>query len=387
MSTPSENEKRTSRSRAGARAGVIGIIANLVLFASKLTVGIISSSVSVIADAVNNLSDAGSSVIVAVGYIFSEKPADKRHPFGHARIEYLSTLFISIIISVLGIELLRSSIENLFSESVADFSTVTFAVMVIGIIIKLALAIFYKIHGNRIRSDALTAAGADSLGDAAASCAVVIGAFLSPVTGGLADGILGCLIAIYIIIFGIRMVMSASDTLLGAAPSPKLVRTVTEKLRSYDGVLGIHDLVLHDYGEGQTFASVHLELDADEDIVKSHDLVDNIECDFSRDFGIRLVIHMDPIKINDSRTNRLRFQVLDLIEHISGELSFPLSIHDFRAVFGITHTNLIFDIVVADGMPISDAELCAILRSRIKEIDDSYEAVITVDRDYTSTVY
>ncbi len=387
MNNKSSGQSSASRARAGARAGIVGIAANLVLFAAKLTIGLITSSVSAVADAVNNLSDAGSSIIVTAGYIISEKPADRKHPYGHARIEYLSTLFISVIISVLGIELLRSSVESLISGGTAEFSALTVIVMAVSIAVKLALAAYFKIYGRRIGSDSLAAAAADSLGDVAASCGVIIGALLAPVTGGRADGVLGCLIALYILLFGVRMVISASNTLLGAAPSPQLVRDVIDKLRSYDGVLGIHDLVLHDYGEGRTFASVHLEVDADEDVMKSHDMIDNIECEFARDMNIHLVIHMDPVKINDERVSSLRSAVLDIIEELASELSFPVSMHDFRAVFGVTHTNLIFDIVVSDSMPVTPSELCAMIRERIKKLDRTYEAVITVDRDYTSTVY
>ena len=387
MNTNSDEHGHSSRARSGARAGIVGIAANLALFAVKLTIGLLTSSVSVVADAVNNLSDAGSSIIVTAGYILSEKPADRKHPYGHARIEYLSTLFISIIISVLGIELLRSSIESLISGSEAKFSALTVIIMAGSIAVKIALAAYFKIYGKKIGSESLAAAAVDSIGDVAASCAVIIGALLAPLTDGRADGVLGCLIALYILFFGIRMVISASNTLLGAAPSPQLVREVIGKLRSYDGVLGIHDLVLHDYGEGKMFASVHLEVNADNDVMKSHDMIDNIECDFSRDMGIHLVIHMDPVRINDERVNRLRSSVIDIIGEISGELSSPVSMHDFRVVFGVTHSNLIFDIVISDSMPITEAELCCMIRDRIKKLDSTYEAVITVDRDYTSTVY
>lgn len=375
------------RARIGSLAGLVGIAVNLILFAMKVTLGILTGSVAVVADAVNNLSDAGSSILVMVGYILSAKPADKKHPFGHARMEYLITLFVSIIITVLGLELLMSSVESFSSSDGAVFSGVTVAVMASTVLLKLFLAVFYRVLGKRISSASLKASSIDSLGDMAATSAVVLGMVLTPYLGSYVDGILGCVIAVYILFLGIKLIKESSDTILGTAPDSELVMKIVEKLRSYDGVLGIHDLVMHNYGEGRFFASVHVEMDARGDIMLSHDLIDNIEMDFMRDMGIHMVIHFDPVCVGDERVNALKDTVRRIIDGVSSALSSPISMHDFRAVFGVTHTNLIFDVVVSSELPVSEAELCSMIKAELSKVDSSLNAVITVDRDYTSTIY
>ena len=375
------------RARIGSLAGLVGIAVNLILFAMKVTLGILTGSVAVVADAVNNLSDAGSSILVMVGYILSAKPADKKHPFGHARMEYLITLFVSIIITVLGLELLMSSVESFSSSDGAVFSGVTVAVMGSTVLLKLFLAVFYRVLGKRISSASLKASSIDSLGDMAATSAVVLGMVLMPYLGSYVDGILGCVIAVYILFLGIKLIKESSDTILGTAPDSELVMKIVEKLRSYDGVLGIHDLVMHNYGEGRFFASVHVEMDSRGDIMLSHDLIDNIEMDFMRDMGIHMVIHFDPVCVGDERVNALKDTVRRIIDGVSSALSSPISMHDFRAVFGVTHTNLIFDVVVSSELPVSEAELCTMIKAELSKVDSSLNAVITVDRDYTSTIY
>ena len=375
------------RARIGSLAGLVGIAVNLILFAMKVTLGILTGSVAVVADAVNNLSDAGSSILVMVGYILSATPADKKHPFGHARMEYLITLFVSIIITVLGLELLMSSVESFSSSDGAVFSGVTVAVMGSTVLLKLFLAVFYRVLGKRISSASLKASSIDSLGDMAATSAVVLGMVLMPYLGSYVDGILGCVIAVYILFLGIKLIKESSDTILGTAPDSELVMKIVEKLRSYDGVLGIHDLVMHNYGEGRFFASVHVEMDSRGDIMLSHDLIDNIEMDFMREMGIHMVIHFDPVCVGDERVNALKDTVRRIIDGVSSALSSPISMHDFRAVFGVTHTNLIFDVVVSSELPVSEAELCTMIKAELSKVDSSLNAVITVDRDYTSTIY
>lgn len=376
------------RAKIGRKAGIVGIASNLFLFALKLVCGILSSSVSIIADAVNNLSDALSSVILTVSYIFSEKPADKKHPYGHARIEYLSALFISIIVTILGIELFKSSVENIISgKDVQSYSPVVLIIMFFTVAVKLSMAVFYRVTGNKIDSPSLRASAFDSIGDAGATTAVILGIFLSPYTGRATDGIFGCIIALYILVVGIKLIKESSDTLLGSAPSVEQVSAIVSKLRSYDGVLGIHDLVLHNYGENRFFASVHLEMDAERNIMESHDLIDNIETDFAEEMGIHLVIHLDPVFTSDEKLNNLKHAVRDIIDEIACEYSSPISMHDFRAVFGITHSNLIFDIAVSHDMPLDDDSLCRMIRDGIKKLDETYNAVITIDRDYTTVRY
>ena len=379
-----ENIKE-KRLRTGKLAGIVGIAANILLFIVKVLIGIFTGSIAAVADAINNLSDAGSSVFVLVGYHLSGKPADKEHPYGHARMEYLCGLFISVIITVLGIELLRDSASKLFSGgSSAEFSLIAIITMAVTMLGKAGLAIFNFIMAKKIDSDTLKATAIDSIGDIFATGAVVAGMLLTPVTGKYTDAVLGAAIAVYIIVLGIKLVRESSDTLLGKAPDKELVADIVAKIRSYEGVLGIHDLVIHSYGAGKVFASVHVEVDADGDVMVSHDLCDNIENDF-RDGGVvDLVIHMDPVQHSDPKVNALRAEISEILSHIASECGSPASMHDFRAVFGVTHSNLIFDVAITDEFPLSDRELCDRLEGDIKKLSPIYNTVITVDRDYTS---
>lgn len=379
------NDQNARRLAIGRRAGIVGILSNVLLFFIKITVGLISGSVSVIADAVNNLSDAGSSVFVFVGYALSGKPADKEHPYGHARMEYLCGLFISVIITVLGIELMRDSVEGLISGgSGASFTAASVILMVFSMAVKGAMAVFYRITAKKIDSEALRASAVDSLGDIFATGAVVIGMLISPYTGPLTDSVLGCIIAAYIIIMGIKLVKESSDTLIGKAPDAQFIDGIARDILSYPGVKGMHDLIVHSYGAARCFVSVHIEVDADVDIMTSHDMMDNIENDFRSKKGIDLVVHMDPIQLSDPKVSALHEKLSDKIKEISEEYSSPVSIHDFRVVFGPTHSNLIFDAAIGDDFPLQNSEFCRLVKEKVKDIDPTYNVVLTVDRDYTS---
>lgn len=376
------------RIRCGRFAGVIGIAVNLLLFAVKLAFGFIAGSISVIADSLNNLSDAGSSVLTFVGYTITGRPADREHPFGHARMEYLSALFISVIVTVLGVQMLTQSAGRLFKgEGAEEYDALTVAIIAVTILVKLFLALFYRRIGRHIGSTALKAAAVDSISDVFTTAAVVAGMLLTPVTGPKTDAVLASLIAIYIIIVGLRLIVDASNTLLGVAPDTALVRKIVEKIRSYDGVYGLHDLVVHSYGAERVFATVHVEVDAQRDITESHDIIDNIEADFARDMNIKLVVHLDPVHTSDPRVNKLKLLAADAVADVAGEYGEPLSMHDFRVVFGVTHTNLIFDVSVSAGFILGDEELCELLSARVRKTDPSYNVVITVDRDYFSQRY
>lgn len=381
----SNNNEAARRLKVGRRAGIVGICANILLFAMKIAVGVVSGSVSVIADAVNNLSDAGSSVFVFVGYILSSKPADKEHPYGHARMEHLCGLFISVIITVLGIEMLRDSVSGLAEGgSGATFSAISVAIMVMTMAVKGAMALYYHHQAVKIDSQALKASAIDSLGDIFATAAVVIGMLISPFTGPYTDSILGCIIAVYIIVMGIKLVKEASDTLLGTAPDAEFISDIAAKIRAYPGVCGIHDLLVHSYGAARCFVSVHVEVDADIDVMQTHDMIDNIENDFRRERGIDLVIHMDPIQLSDPKVGKLHDEVSCIVSEISKKYSSSVSMHDFRVVFGPTHSNIIFDVAIDDEFPLKNAELCSELQEKIKHLDPAFNAVITVDRDYTT---
>ncbi len=384
-----QNLSTATRTRIGRNAGIIGIAVNLALFGFKLTAGLLSGSVSIIADAVNNLTDAGSSILVMLGYIISAKPADREHPFGHARMEYLCSLFISIIVTYLGIELFRSSLDSLIhSTEAASYSIVSVIIMAAALVTKLLLAIFYRRTAKMIDSESLKASAMDSLGDVCATGAVLLGMALTPVFGPRIDGIFGCVIAAYIFIMGVKLILESSNILLGQAPDVELVKDIVGRLKSYSGVLGIHDLVIHNYGADRCFASVHVEVDADRDVLESHDMIDRIEVDIRKELGVDLVVHLDPVAINDHRVNELHLQVHEIVDGIAAQYSSPVSIHDFRIVFGTTHTNIIFDLALTSEFPLTNDELVNSIRGEISQkIGPDYNAVITIDRDYTTTRY
>ena len=384
-----ETISQETRTKIGRNAGIIGIGVNLALFGFKLTAGLLSGSVSIIADAVNNLTDAGSSILVMLGYIIAAKPADREHPYGHARMEYLCGLFISIIVTFLGLELFKSSLDSLLhSTEAAAYSMISVVIMAAAVVTKLLLAVFYKRTAKQIGSESLKASAMDSLGDVCATGAVLVGMALTPVFGPRIDGIFGCLIAVYIFIMGVKLILESSNILLGQAPDVEMVKDIVGKLKSYEGVLGIHDLVIHNYGADRCFASVHVEVDADRDVLDSHDMIDRIEVDIREQLGIALVVHLDPIAINDRRVNELHLTVHEIIDGIAAQYSSPVSMHDFRAVFGKTHTNIIFDLAVTSEFPLSNDEVVNMIRGEVSQkIGSDYNAVITIDRDYTTTRY
>lgn len=382
-------QKPEVRIRVGRFAGFVGIFSNLFLFAVKLTIGIITGAISIIADSLNNLSDCGSNILTVVGYTISGKPADKDHPYGHARMEYLCSLFISMIISFLGFEMLVTSIEKIIANEPSDGANLPLIIIMAStIIVKAIIAVFYRKLGKHISSDALKASAIDSIGDVVATSAVVIGMILSEYASLPfdIDAVIGILVAIYIIIMGIKLVVESSSTLIGKAPDPNFTHEMIEKIKSYEGVLGIHDLVIHSYGANRYFASVHVEVDADAEIMHSHDLMDIIEADFLKD-GINLVIHMDPISVSDPETNEVRTRCLEMVSSISAEFSQPMSMHDFRIVKGITHTNILFDVSITDEFPLKNKEISELLTGKIKEINPLYNLVLTIDRDYFSERY
>lgn len=386
-----ENET-IDRTKVGRNAGIVGIIVNLLLFAAKLTAGLLSASVSIIADAINNLTDAGSSILVMVGYIISSKPADKKHPYGYARVEYICSLFISVIVTVLGVELFKSAIESFKSAlsggEAAQYQTVSYVIMIDAILCKAVLALYYKTVGKKINSEALRASAMDSIGDVCATAAVILGIILTPVIGPIADGIFGAIIAVYILVMGVKLIMESAGTLIGVAPDVELVKKIADKIKSYDGVLGLHDLVIHSYGVENYFVTVHVEVDADRDVMESHDMIDNIEADFRREMGIQMVIHLDPVCISDERTNALHSDIRSIIEALAAEYSSPVSMHDFRVVFGVTHTNIIFDIAITHEFPLTNDDLVDTIRKNVREKHgEQYYTVITIDRDYTTTRY
>lgn len=366
------------RNSYGKFASIVGIISNTILFLIKIIIGVLFNSISITADAINNLSDSGSSLVTLIGFKLSSKPADAQHPFGHARIEYLSGLSVSFIIFFMGFQLITSSIDKIINPMETEFSYIVVVALVISILIKLWQALFYKGIAKRINSTTLIANATDSRNDTISTTSVLIASIISYYTKINLDGIMGVIIGIIIILSGIDLIKETASPLIGMGPSKELVDSIANKILSYNGILGFHDLAVHSYGEGRIFASVHCEVDANQDIMVSHDIIDNIERDFLKDDNINLVIHLDPVVTNDERINKLKTHVEEIIH----EISLDISLHDFRVVFGITHTNLIFDIVVPFNYDILDNEVISIISNRIQDIDETYRAVITIDHSY-----
>ena len=366
------------RERYGKLAGAVGVVSNALLFLLKFLAGFFFQSISVMADAVNNLSDAGSSVITLVGFKISGKPADAQHPYGHARMEYITGLAVSFIILLLGLQLVQSSAEKIFHPEETVFSWLTVGALAVSIIIKLWQGLFNRKIGKRIASAALEATAADSLNDVIATAVVLVSVIISRLTGWRLDGYMGVAVAVFIIISGIRLIRDTVNPLLGMAPDRELVKKISDKIHSYEGVLGLHDLAVHNYGPGRCFASVHVEVPASQDILISHDIIDNIERDFMDEMGIHLVIHLDPVVTDDETTNALHQEVNELVRRISPELS----VHDFRVVVGNSHTNLIFDVAAPYGLKMSNAELKHLICEKVQQLDGNYYAVVVIDRNF-----
>ena len=364
------------RDKCGRVAGAVGIVTNFLLFLMKIIVGTVFHSVSVTADAVNNLTDSGSSVVPLIGFKMPRKPADEKHPFGHARIEYLSGVIVSFIVIFLGLQLGMSSIEKILTPEENALTPVALVVLVISILAKLWQCLFYRKVGRMIKSESVEATSKDSRNDVIATSVVLLGAVITMLTGVNLDGYMGAAVALFIVFSGVQLTISTADPLLGQAPEGELVQTITEKMLSYPGIIGMHDLAVHNYGVGRCFASAHCEVDAKNDILVSHDLIDNIERDFSRDLGIHMVIHLDPVIVGDARTDALHCKVQSLVTAL-----YPtVTIHDFRVIWGVTHSNIVFDAAVPFAVKDSDAVITQKLEAEIQKLDPDYRTVVTIDR-------
>lgn len=366
------------RARYGVSAGILGIITNILLFIGKLFAGILSGSVAIIADAVNNLSDSMTSVITLFGFKLSNRPADKEHPFGHARFEYITALIVAFVILTIGVEVGRAGIEKIISGSTTEFSIITIIILGVAILFKIMLAVIYNGLGKSIDSGALIAMSKDSRNDIISTGVVLACSVFTLLTGVVIDGYLAILVALFIIISAIGLIKETIHPLLGKPPEKELVCAIEEKLKSYEGVLGIHDLVVHNYGPLQTFATVHIEVDAEVNIMISHDLADNIERDFAKDMNINLVCHLDPLAVGDPETMQLKESVHNLLK----EFDENLNMHDFRVVQGIHHTNIIFDVVLPFDATYSEQDIKNLVENHLKGYEKLYFAVIEFDRDF-----
>lgn len=369
------------REQYGKMCSIIGILVNVFLFALKFILGTFSNSISIIGDAVNNLSDAGSSVISLVSFKISGKPADKKHPFGHARIEYIASSIVALFILVIGVELVKASVDKIFHPSAIEFSIVTVFVLLFSIGAKLWLYFFNMKLGKRISSSLMQATATDSLADVMATSAVLVSAIISPLIDFQLDGYMGIAVAAFIMVSGVKILKETMDCLLGQEPSDELISLIETYIRKYDGVIGIHDLVIHNYGPQRCFASIHAEVNANKDILNSHDLIDNIERDIALDYGIHLVVHLDPIVTDDPFVNECYQLTTEVISNVDDSLS----IHDFRVVKGLTHSNLIFDVTIPYQCKKDDRQILEEITDKMQEKDKNLYVVITIDRSYVSS--
>lgn len=363
------------RGAYGKLAGIVGIVCNLLLFGGKLAVGLLSGSVAISADAINNLSDASSSLVTLLGFKLSERPADEEHPYGHARMEYLSGLAVAALILLIGVELAKTSIERIFHPVAAEFSLLTIAVLLCSIALKLWMALFCGSLGKRIGSKTLRATAADSRNDVISTAAVLLSCLVGYCFQVDIDGYVGLLVALFIIWSGCGIAKDTISPLLGEQADEELVRSIRELILSHEKILGIHDLMVHDYGPGQCFASVHAEMDAHEDPLVCHDILDDIERDALRELRVHLVMHYDPVVTDDEELNHMRALIQSELHAIDP----ALTLHDFRMVRGPKHTNLIFDLVIPYSMEGKTVELKKRIDQRVQFEDGKYYTVITFD--------
>ena len=367
------------RREYGLLAGVVGILLNVLLFAGKYTAGLLSGSVSVMADAFNNLSDAGSSFITLLGFHFAGKEPDTEHPFGHGRIEYVSGLGVSVLIIVMGAELFRSSIVKVIRPESMEINVLTIVVLAASILVKVYMALYNTIYGKRIDSSAMKATATDSLSDCIATTVVLLSMLLYWIVGINLDGWSGLVVAIFILLAGVSSAKDTLSPLLGEAPDMEFVHDIEETVKAHAMVAGVHDMVIHNYGPGRIMVSLHAEVPGNLDIYKIHDEIDLIERELKSKYHCEVVIHMDPIAVDDKRVMGLRKEVETLVK----QMDEVLSIHDFRMVEGPTHTNLIFDVVVPQGYPKTDEEVSDEISGMIERKWKNYHAVIKMEKRYT----
>ena len=371
-------ENAKVRTAYGMLAGITGICCNLLLFGGKLFAGLVVNSISVMADAFNNLSDAGSSFISLIGFVFSGKKPDLDHPFGHGRIEYLAGLGVSFLILLMGVELAKNSVQKILHPVSVQISTLSIAVLSASILVKLYMAYYNHAIGKKIRSATMAATATDSLSDAAATTVVLLAMLFLAVTGINIDGYCGILVAVFILAAGIGAAKETVSPLLGQAPDPEFVKEIKELVMQHEEVLGIHDMAVHDYGPGRVMVSLHAEVSGDGNIYELHDLIDQIERELKEKLHCETVIHMDPIDVGNEKTVEMKEERVKLVKAIDERLT----IHDFRMVTGTTHHNMIFDVVIPADFKLSQEELKDIIQKKVWEKWPDYYVVIDVDTAY-----
>ena len=369
--------KSGERSAVGRLSSIVGVVCNLLIAGAKLLIGILSGSVSITADAMNNLSDATSSIVTFIGFKLAEQPADEEHPYGHARYEYISALIVAGLILVIGFELAKSSVEKIFAPEPMQVSIWLVVVLVGSILVKLWLSLFNTTLGKKIDSAALLATAADSRNDCVATLAVLISALIEKFSGLTLDGFIGLAVSIFILYSGIKMAKETMSPLLGETASPELQARIVDYVSAHPKVLGYHDLYVHDYGPGRRFASLHVEMDSREDALLCHEIIDDMERECFQSHGIQLVIHYDPVVTDDPELTRLH----SLVDEILKTYDSRLSTHDFRMVRGTGHTNLIFDIVLPGDLRKQETAIRQHLNDELAKEEQTYYTVITFDSD------
>lgn len=366
------------RDAYGTLCCVLGIVLNVILFGIKYLAGVISKSIAITADAFNNLSDAGSSVIALAGIRLAGMKPDKDHPFGHGRMEYLSGLAVSVIILLVGFELFKSSVEKILSPEPVEADLASIIILVVSVLIKGYMFIYNRSVGKKINSAGMKATALDSIGDAVATLVVLASTIISHFTGLQIDGWCGVFVSIFIFVAGIRSVRETANPLLGMPPEKEFVDDIERIVLSYDEIIGIHDLIVHDYGPGRLVISLHAEVDGKGDIFAIHDVIDNVEVRLSEEFGCIAVIHMDPIETDNEVTNAMREAVYEIVKGYNA----GVTVHDFRMVPGASHTNLIFDVVMPFDVKKSDSEIRKDICTLISESLENCNAVVNIDRPF-----
>lgn len=366
------------RRKYGIIGSIVGIVLNVILFALKYFAGFISGSVAIMADAFNNLSDAGSSIITLAGFKFTGMKPDNEHPFGHGRVEYIAGLIVSIAIILMGFELLKSSIEKIFKPVSVDTSTSAFVILIISVLIKLYMAFYNAKISTKIKSAAMKATATDSLSDAIATSVVFVSMVVTSLTGYKIDGYCGAIVAVFILFAGYNAAKDTISPLLGTKPAPETVKEIENIVISHNGVLGIHDLMVHDYGPGRMIISLHAEVPGDGDIYEIHSMIDNIENELNERFNCESVIHMDPVDTGNEKMRIMCFEVTEIVKRIDERFS----IHDFRVIPCKTYSNIIFDMIVPPKYSESDEAIKEKVSSMISEIYPDYHVLIKIDKSY-----
>lgn len=366
------------REKYGLLSGAIGIALNFLLFAGKLIAGIMTGAISIVADAFNNLTDAGSSVISFIGFKISVKPTDKEHPFGHGRMEYVSGFIVSMLIFMVGFELIKSSVEKLITPEQITFSTVSVCILAASVIIKLYMFAYNSRTAKAIDSAAMRAIARDSLTDSVATSAVLLSLILFKLFGWQTDAFCGILVALFIIYNGYTSASETAGLLLGKAPDPEYVKEICDTVKAHDCIIGVHDLIVHNYGAGRRIISLHAEVDSREDILEAHDQIDNIERELGDKYHCLAVIHMDPVAVGDKKTDELR----EKVEKIVYELNPEFKVHDFRIVDGSTHTNMIFEVVVPQNCKLTDSEIAGLIEKETEKLPGNLNVVCRAERSF-----